>query len=198
MYEQSGQKSGVKSVGLSNASSCRCGIAKLIPHALHCTVNVLRSSLSPSIGETKNGSRMLSRTVRRSPILNILLYLGSGSSSRMPFVWTSVASVLIASSLSGARNRKSEGGVRDKGDCGPYHFLRTTTLMQSMTHRGCRVPTRIAISRVELSLSRQMLVAGTTNESCAARRKRRRTLWCVDTKGFSKVAVPLLSDGQNR
>ncbi|KAF8271428.1 hypothetical protein EI94DRAFT_583690 [Lactarius quietus] len=31
---------------------------------------------------------MLSRTVRRSPILNMLLYLGSGSSSWTSFPWT--------------------------------------------------------------------------------------------------------------
>ena len=48
------RKSGVEIVG---ASSCRFGVAKLIPHALHCTVNVLRRSLSPSKGETKRKAK---------------------------------------------------------------------------------------------------------------------------------------------
>src|SRR6266702_1860148 len=120
-----GRRSAVESVGPSGVSSCRFGVAKLIPHALHCTVNVLRRALSPSKGETKKRPRMLSRTVRRRPILNMLLYLGSGSFSWTSFPWTFDTSVSIAlarSSSSGARKRKSDGGARDKGDCGPYQF----------------------------------------------------------------------------
>ncbi len=142
-----GKKSAVECVSPSNHPSSRCSsIAKPIPNTLHCTVNVLRRSLPPPKCKIKIRAHELPRTVRRRPILNVLLYIGSGSISWGRFLWVFDAPLSIARPPS-AGKRKSDDGASDRGDCRTYHFC----IMQrhSKTHRGCGVPTHIALHGVD-------------------------------------------------